>query len=259
MADRSHSRRAAPVATSTSSLGNHPLITRTQPSDANDPPLSLFALTTPIDADIHASAQRELGAGPTSTAQSPSSIIHAHTTTQVLPMGVHDDLDASLLSHEDTEQFLERQKKMNHKEVERRRRVNINKGMEALVAALPETGEKAKSKILQRAANHIADLKQAQAALVEKTTLERLMLEQTINELTVQLDSARMELEDLRSKYEQVTDENMLYKQEVARIQGELNNGQADFANLGGHDGYLEESVGASVAGESSRKRRRDT
>ncbi|MCJ1285163.1 basic helix-loop-helix protein [Xylographa opegraphella] len=73
----------------------------------------------------------------------------------------------------------------NHKEVERRRRETINEGINELAKIVPGC-EKNKGSILQRAVNYIIELKQQQDTLVNKRTLEKVVLEQALAELTTQ-------------------------------------------------------------------------
>lgn len=70
-----------------------------------------------------------------------------------------------------------RQRRENHKEVERRRRETINEGINELAKLIPE-GEKNKGKILSRAVQYIHELKQQQSNDLEKWTLEKLLCEQ---------------------------------------------------------------------------------
>ncbi|KAA8914941.1 hypothetical protein TRICI_002777 [Trichomonascus ciferrii] len=85
-------------------------------------------------------------------------------------------------------------RKDNHKEVERRRRENINKGIERIAELLPEC-EKQKSLILQRAYEYIKKLKSQEASNMEKFALEKLLTEQAIAELTTSNGRLRGEIE----------------------------------------------------------------
>ncbi|KXS18399.1 hypothetical protein M427DRAFT_109597 [Gonapodya prolifera JEL478] len=215
---------------------------RTKPSDGSEQAtLGLFPISTSLAATLDSGLHAPVDL-PVQVSVGALTAPNGSRATQLIPI-VAADLDRALMVQDDADQFLERQKKVNHKEVERRRRMNINKGMDALAAVVPDAGDTAKSKLLQRAASYITELKQAHAVLLEKTALERLMLEQTINELTSQLDASRVELDDLRNKYDQLNDEHALYKQEVARLQGDIPEGDLgqEFADLTAHeDTYLE-------------------
>ncbi|MCJ1322660.1 basic helix-loop-helix protein [Xylographa vitiligo] len=69
--------------------------------------------------------------------------------------------------------------------VERRRRETINEGINELAKIVPGC-EKNKGSILQRAVNYIMDLKRQQDDFVDKRTLEKVVLEQALAELTNQ-------------------------------------------------------------------------
>lgn len=71
----------------------------------------------------------------------------------------------------------QRIKKETHREVERRRRETINAGIQQLAEIIPST-EKNKGRILQRAIQYIHELKQQDAANVEKWALEKILFEQ---------------------------------------------------------------------------------
>ncbi|KAG9046672.1 basic helix-loop-helix protein [Tulasnella sp. UAMH 9824] len=83
-----------------------------------------------------------------------------------------------------------RQRKDNHKEVERRRRGNINEGINQLAAIVPNSagGEKAKGAILSRAVTYIHQLKDNEARNIEKWTLEKLLMDQAMGDLQNQLE-----------------------------------------------------------------------
>ncbi|KAJ8592242.1 hypothetical protein M405DRAFT_872998 [Rhizopogon salebrosus TDB-379] len=85
-----------------------------------------------------------------------------------------------------------RQRKDNHKEVERRRRGNINEGINELGRIVPNSsGEKAKGAILQRAVQYIHHLKENEARNIEKWTLEKLLMDQAMGDLQAQLEDIR--------------------------------------------------------------------
>jgi transcriptional regulator CBF1 len=77
----------------------------------------------------------------------------------------------------------------NHKEVERRRRETINEGINELAKIVPGC-EKNKGSILQRAVQFITQLKENEAQNIEKWTLEKLLTEQAIAELSASVDKA---------------------------------------------------------------------
>ena len=82
----------------------------------------------------------------------------------------------------------------SHKEVERRRRENINRGIEALSKLLPDS-EKQKSLILQKAVDYIELLKAREAQSLERGALEKLIADQNLTELQNQNKQLKLELE----------------------------------------------------------------
>jgi len=95
-------------------------------------------------------------------------------------------------------------RKDNHKEVERRRRETINEGINELAKIVPGC-EKNKGSILQRAVQYITQLKDAEGSNLEKWTLEKLLLDQAINELSQSCDR-------LKSDYQKAWEEKEAYK-----------------------------------------------
>ncbi|TKA27472.1 Transcriptional regulator CBF1, partial [Cryomyces minteri] len=89
----------------------------------------------------------------------------------------------------------------NHKEVERRRRETINEGINELAKIVPGC-EKNKGSILQRAVQFITQLKENEAQNIEKWTLEKLLTEQAIAELSASCDKLKAELERLAEEKE---------------------------------------------------------
>ncbi|KAK6079846.1 helix-loop-helix DNA-binding domain-containing protein [Seiridium cupressi] len=85
-------------------------------------------------------------------------------------------------------------RKDNHKEVERRRRETINEGINELAKIVPGC-EKNKGSILQRAVSFITQLKENEAQNIEKWTLEKLLTEQAIQELSTSNDKLKQECE----------------------------------------------------------------
>ncbi|KAJ3836379.1 hypothetical protein EV361DRAFT_918207 [Lentinula raphanica] len=92
-----------------------------------------------------------------------------------------------------------RQRKDNHKEVERRRRGNINEGINELGRIVPNgSGEKSKGAILSRAVQYIHHLKENEARNIEKWTLEKLLMDQAMGDLQAQLEDMRRGWEEER-------------------------------------------------------------
>ena len=92
------------------------------------------------------------------------------------------------------------------KEVERRRRGNINEGINELGRLVPNgSGEKAKGAILSRAVQYIHHLKENEARNIEKWTLEKLLMDQAMGDLQAQLEEVKRRWEEetmLRSRAE---------------------------------------------------------
>jgi hypothetical protein len=82
-------------------------------------------------------------------------------------------------------------RKDNHKEVERRRRETINEGINELAKIVPGC-EKNKGSILQRAVTFISQLKDNEQQNIEKWTLEKLLTEQAITELSQSNDKLKV-------------------------------------------------------------------
>jgi hypothetical protein len=87
-------------------------------------------------------------------------------------------------------------RKDNHKEVERRRRETINEGINELAKIVPGC-EKNKGQILARAVEFILQLKENESQNLEKWTLEKLLTEQAIAELSDSNDKLKNECERL--------------------------------------------------------------
>lgn len=70
-----------------------------------------------------------------------------------------------------------RMRKVNHKEVERKRRQTINEGLDELaklIASPHSQPEKNKGAVLQKAVNYIIELKRNENANIEKYTMDKL-------------------------------------------------------------------------------------
>lgn len=76
--------------------------------------------------------------------------------------------------------------------MERRRRGNINEGINELGRIVPNgNGEKAKGAILSRAVQYIHHLKENEARNIEKWTLEKLLMDQAMSDLQAQLEEMK--------------------------------------------------------------------
>ncbi|KAJ1851389.1 basic helix-loop-helix protein [Coemansia sp. RSA 2703] len=91
----------------------------------------------------------------------------------------------------------ERLRKDNHKEVERRRREVINHGIDRLALLIPGA-EKNKGKVIAQAVEYIHILKTTEEKNIEKWTIEKLLADQAISELTAQVEALKNENKRLR-------------------------------------------------------------
>lgn len=85
--------------------------------------------------------------------------------------------------------------------VERRRRETINEGINELAKIVPGC-EKNKGSILQRAVAFITQLKENEQQNIEKWTLEKLLTEQAITELSQSNDKLKSECDRLYREVE---------------------------------------------------------
>lgn len=85
--------------------------------------------------------------------------------------------------------------------VERRRRETINEGINELAKIVPNC-EKNKGSILQKAVQFIQTLKANETSNIEKWTLEKLLTEQAIGELSVSNEKMKSECTRLYKQIE---------------------------------------------------------
>lgn len=116
------------------------------------------------------------------------------------PVGLGDGLGGARYRRKGPE--LDRQRKDNHKEVERRRRSAINDGIVQLSQIVPGCDVKNTNKgsIIIAAVRYIQDLKNNEASNIEKWTLEKLLMDQAMNDLSVSLEESRREVERMRAQ-----------------------------------------------------------
>ena len=93
------------------------------------------------------------------------------------------------------------QRQANLFTVERRRRETINEGINELAKIVPNC-ERNKGQILQRAVSFIQQLKDNEHQNIEKWTLEKLLTEQAIAELSQSNDKLKSECERLYRELE---------------------------------------------------------
>ena len=85
--------------------------------------------------------------------------------------------------------------------VERRRRETINEGINELAKIVPGC-EKNKGSILQRAVQYITQLRENEGRNIEKWTLEKMLTDQALSEVTSSLDKLKDDLHLARSSAE---------------------------------------------------------
>ena len=102
-----------------------------------------------------------------------------------------------------------KQRRANHKEVERRRRETINEGINELAKLIPED-EKNKGRIIARAVQYIQHLKEQEATNLEKWTLEKLLCEQAISELSLQVETLKHQNSQLKAQLAALTHQQQL-------------------------------------------------
>jgi hypothetical protein len=96
----------------------------------------------------------------------------------------------------------ERLRKDQHKEVERKRREQISNGITELANIVPGCDTKGinKTAIINSAVRYIVELKDNEASNIEKWTLEKLLMDQAMGDLTSQLENSRKEISRLRAQ-----------------------------------------------------------
>ncbi|KAK2460382.1 hypothetical protein APHAL10511_007547 [Amanita phalloides] len=119
-----------------------------------------------------------------------------------------------------------RQRKDNHKEVERRRRGNINEGINELGRIVPNgNGEKAKGAILARAVQYIHHLKDNEARNIEKWTLEKLLMDQAMSDLQAQLEEMKRLWDEERMARQRAETTSDAMRRQMRPRQEETRNG----------------------------------
>lgn len=117
----------------------------------------------------------------------------------------------------------------NHKEVERRRRETINEGINELAKIVPGC-EKNKGSILQRAVQFITQLKENEQQNIEKWTLEKLLTEQAITELSSSCDKFKAEIQrnwDECQIYKRACEDAGIVPDEIKERENNAENGQS--------------------------------
>ncbi|KAI8900300.1 hypothetical protein BC833DRAFT_582587 [Globomyces pollinis-pini] len=89
-------------------------------------------------------------------------------------------------------------KRDTHKEIEKKRRENINAGINTLAKMIPNE-EKNKGRILQGTIAYIHDLRAQEALNLEKWSMEKMMMEQLINDYKQKINELENENLQLKS------------------------------------------------------------
>jgi len=91
-----------------------------------------------------------------------------------------------------------RARRESHKEVERRRREHINTGINELAKIVPNCTDRNKGGILHRAVAYINQLKETEGRNAERWTLDKMLADQAINDLSAYIEYLKAENEQLR-------------------------------------------------------------
>ncbi|KAF8064064.1 hypothetical protein FPV67DRAFT_1420028, partial [Lyophyllum atratum] len=152
-----------------------------------------------------------------------------------------------------------RQRKDNHAKVERRRRGNINEGINELGRIVPNgSGEKAKGAILSRAVQYIHHLKENEARNIEKWTLEKLLMDQAMGDLQTQLEEMKKMWEEERLAKMRAENDLETLRGALANSQN-VNQQQAIHARMESQSLKRDaETAGASDADKDGKKQRAD-
>ncbi|KAI9281158.1 hypothetical protein BY458DRAFT_499738 [Sporodiniella umbellata] len=140
----------------------------------------------------------------TMTAQQSADLRALHDSIQLGPQDKAPSPE-SHLAEEDrppvgSTQWHERRRE-SHKLVERKRREAINDGINKIASIVPGC-EKNKGSILNRAANYIKQLKEQEASLLERFSLEKLLTEQSVQQLRQEMGIAQKQVQDLTNQSE---------------------------------------------------------
>lgn len=140
---------------------------------------------------------------------------------EVLEQKEPEETSLSELSKSSTDpSVLLKLKKMNHKEVERRRRETINNAIRELQDLVPTTHTN-KAQIIRKASEYIKKLKEKEENLVNKWTLEKIITDQAISELANSNEKLKSELEKAYRENERF---KHIIKSFIGEVKGQSNN-----------------------------------
>ncbi|KAJ1499853.1 basic helix-loop-helix protein [Coelomomyces lativittatus] len=155
-------------------------------------------LMTPLPSSLSSSTQGSL----TLTSTAPSVVSMPSTLTSSVS-SVNHSSDGSNKPTPGTDEWL-KQRRESHKEVERRRREVINTGINELAKIVPNCVDRNKGGILHRAVQYIQQLKDAEQRNAERWTLDKMLADQAINDLTGYVEYFKSEIEALRNQITQL-------------------------------------------------------
>ncbi|KAJ1719199.1 basic helix-loop-helix protein [Coemansia erecta] len=154
----------------------------------------------------------------------------------------------------------ERLRKDNHKEVERRRREVINQGIDRLALLIPGV-EKNKGKVIAQAVEYIHILKTTEEKNIEKWTIEKLLADQAISELTAQVEALKNENKKLRRAAKRDKDQDSgaedLASDPAAQDPSSLGQGEApedDDEDMGASSAAAATAAAARKAGKKKKQ-----
>lgn len=145
------------------------------------------------------SAEGETGVGGAAGARAPAGTNGTNGTLP--PLGAEDALarvadlagEGEVKPEHGSDEW-HKIRKMNHKEVERRRRETINEAIKDLQELVP-TAHNNKAQVIRKAADAIRKYKEQEEVNVNKWTLEKIITDQAIAELASSNEKLKTELE----------------------------------------------------------------
>jgi transcriptional regulator CBF1 len=144
------------------------------------------------------------------------------------------------------------------KEVERRRRGNINEGINELGRIVPNgSGEKAKGAILSRAVQYIHHLKENEARNIEKWTLEKLLMDQAMGDLQTQLEEIKRFYEEERNIRQRLENELQALRSGMHHVPMNVGQNPVQGQSMNGKDGESLKRDAGEGDGDRDGKRQR--
>lgn len=176
----------------------------------------------------------------------------AQTSMQLQDQGHHQQQKAGGgRAKRDNGPDAERARKDNHKEVERKRREQISNGITELAAIVPGCDAKGvnKTAVINAAVRYIQELKNNEASNIEKWTLEKLLMDQAMNDLNQHLEANRKEVARLRAQLGiEGEPEEVAYQQDHHQGEEEMHQGGGGEQGAGNLDPNLETAAREDAA-----------